>query len=85
MWEEQMLADVKPALDKYRSAVWLKRWARSDADFNRGKTRHGAQRMASPFIASMEDAIDATHRPTFGRRVRRQAGSYALKEQFGID
>lgn len=26
MWEEQMLADVKPALDKYRSAVWLKRW-----------------------------------------------------------
>ena len=26
MWEEQMLADVKPALDKYRSVVWLKRW-----------------------------------------------------------
>jgi len=26
MWEEQMLADVKPALDKYRSAVWLKLW-----------------------------------------------------------
>jgi hypothetical protein len=37
--------------------------------------------MASPFIASMEDAIDATHRPAFGRRVHRQAGSYALKEQ----
>jgi hypothetical protein len=37
--------------------------------------------LASPFVASMEDAIDATHRPAFGRRVHRQAGSYALKEQ----